>query len=368
MKNHAVPFAILSAFLTVVCHADTAVGDDPFFDFIRSDMKTPVAPPPVKTPTEAEAMLDKWKQYEQSRTEKEKTDRSAARKILMEMLLKKSVAATPELRGNLLAEIERIKAANVDELLLNQGRASQTMFAGILGVWLIKQTGSTQEFTPNGVNIIQGYKPHQWTWIEPEAGVIMGQGEKHGNLFWLEKPNSISGINGDYYRFNMTKKVGAKMPQSDPAVINLSTAELLQRQTLEKELAMQRQRVIKWLLDKAKLMSPDEMAQVVTKVHELEVEAEELDDSPSKLKGRWTWENQEITFQPMGIIANRAGQKIGRWAWLMQNKSRFIAVFNGAKATGNDMFVVKTPKDDLQTSVDAHRLSSGHITVTRKLP
>ncbi len=359
-------------FLATTCHADSTVSDDDFFNFIRADVKqAPVVPPPVKTPTEAEAMLEKWKNYEQTRTEKQKVDTTAGRKVLMEMLLKKSLTATPEGRGALLAESERIKrSAPEAPLLISSGGGStgSTMLASVIGKWGIKRTPSTHSFAPTGIDVLQTGTTNNWRWVDAEAGVFLSEKPKNGDLYWLESPTNILGINNGNQRFNMEKQTASKLVAPDPAVANLNTAETTQRQALSAELATQRQRVINWLLDKAKQMSADEMAQVVTKVHTLEIQAEQLSGSVGKLKGKWMWENQEITFQPGGIIANRGGQKVGRWSWLAGDKANFAVVFNGAKATAKDVFLTKSPTDDTQTTFEAHRLNAGHISVSRKLP
>lgn len=357
--------------LATACHAESTVSDDEFFDFIRADVKkAPVPPPPVKTPTEAEAMLEKWRNYEQTRTEKQKADTAAARKILVEMLLKKSLTATPEGRAILLAESERIKGLAPDAPLLCFGGSNTAKFSEVVGKWVFKYDNNVMkyDYTPTGEYRGPVAANSSWHWVDEEAGVIATKEPKFANLCWLEKPGMFSVVNCKASRFKKEKSLSQKLPAPDPAVTNLNATESTQRQALSSELLVQRQRVINWLLDKAKQMSVDEMAQVVAKVHTLETQAEQLSDSVAKLKGKWNWENKEITFQAGGIIANRAGQKVGRWSWLAGDKANFAVVFNGAKATGKDIFLTKSPADDTQTTFEAHRLSSGHISVTRKLP
>ncbi len=363
---HGITFCIL---LATACRADSTVSDDDFFNFIRADVKkAPVAPPPVKTPTEAEAMLEKWKNYEQTRTEKQKTDTTAGRKVLMEMLLKKSLTATPEARGALLAESERIKGLAPEAPLVMIEGANFNKMSAVLGKWIIKQVKGYHEIFPSGIDQAEGSPPAGWRWLDMEAVVLVSEEPKFWNLFWLEKPTGMVGISSSNQRFNMEKKVAPKAITPDTAVLNLNSAESTQRQALAAELGAQRQRVINWLLDKAKLMSADEMVQVVGKVHFLEIAGEEQSDSAAKLKGKWVWENQEITFQAGGVIANRNAQKVGRWAWLGRNKTSFAVIFKGAKATAKDIYVLKSPAEDSQTTFEAHQLNSGHISVTRKLP
>lgn len=355
--------------LATACHADSTVSDDDFFNFISADVKkAPVAPPPVKTPTEAEAMLEKWKTYEQTRNDKLKADTTAGRKVLVEMLLKKSLTASPEARGALLAESERVKGLAPEAPLVMEGGTNIKQMSAVLGKWMVKQAGVTHEFLPSGSDISQNSPPTIWHWLDVDAVVLLSEEPHFGNVIWQDSPTSLLGINSKNYRFNMSRKSATKALTFDPAVTNLNTAESTQRQALSAELATQRQRVIHWLLDKAKQMSADEMAQVVAKVHTLEIQADELSDSFAKLKGKWMWENQEITFQPGGIIANRGGQKVGRWSWLAGDKANFAVVFNGAKATAKDIFLTKSPTDDTQTTFEPHRLNSGHLSVTRKLP
>ena len=367
MRLHLICRITFGLLLATACHAESTVSDDEFFDFIRADVKkAPVPPPPVKTPTEAEAMLEKWRNYEQTRTEKQKVDTAAARKILVEMLLKKSLTATPEGRATFLAESERIKGLSSEAGLLMEAPKNNKL-AALVGKWEMTNRVAL-DYTLGGSYLGQVAPESTWHWVDAEAGVAASKEPKFANLLWLEKPESVKAINCRGYRYPMVKLKGTKTIVFDPAVVNLNTVESTQRQALILELATQRQRVINWLLDKAKQMSVDEMAQVVAKVHTLEIQAEQASDSAAKLKGKWNWENQEITFQAGGIIANRAGQKVGRWSWLAGDKANFAVVFNGAKATGKDIFLTKSPADDTQTTFEAHRLNSGHINVTRKLP
>jgi hypothetical protein len=177
----------------------------------------------------------------------------------------------------------------------------------------------------------------------------------------------MMGINSNYVRFTLDKAPDTASSTFDPITVTLSLSEATQRSTFNTALNAKRQRVIKWLLEKAKGMTASETGEVVSNVSKMEQAADALAGNFSKLSGVWKWEQMNLIFQPQGAVGQRDGRSVGRWAWQTESQKKFVVVFNGGKSP-DTIFMVDTPSADKGNSVAAHRLSSGHLMVTRTPP
>lgn len=344
--------------------------EDAFLLFISQEASAARAvPPEVKSATEADAMLEKWRNHERSQTEQHNKWVQSARGVAVEMLLKKSLAAPPEARAKLLAESERVKALPQEKPLIQTDGQPPDTLNSLLGKWDNITTKGHHLFGLESETEFYAWKgTAAWRWVDGTARVLVtGNNDDYGNVMWMQKPGQMMAINAKYERFILEKSRDTAASPIDPVTVNLSKSEATQRATLNAGLKVQRDRVIKWLLEKAKTMSSDETAKVVANVSKLEREADVTTGNASKLSGVWRWEQLDLIFQPEGVVAQRAGRSIGRWAWHTPTQKRFVVVLNGGK-TPNSIFLVDTPSSEKGNTVSAHRLSAGHIKVTRTPP
>ena len=176
----------------------------------------------------------------------------------------------------------------------------------------------------------------------------------------------MRGINSDQVGFIMKKLPGDGAVSKDPSFLKLNTDEALQRATLEGTLTKKRQRVITWLLEKAKQLPVTEMSKILTDVHALEQTRLSEFDGVEKLAGEWRFGRETLQFQPLGIVVQNA-RPVGHWAWVEDSKRSFAFVIKGGK-TNESVCMAAAPTDAAQTSMPAQQIDAVKFTVTRKLP
>ena len=290
--------------------------EDAFFQFLNPDASlSSSTAPEINSPTKANTVLEKWRNYERTQTESHNKNLQSARSVAVEMLLKKSLTAPPEGRAKLLAEAERIKALPIEKPLIQTDGQPADKLNSLLGKWDCPSPKGHHIFELERETEIYGWKGSAgWRWVDGAAGVLVtGNSDEYGNVFWMQKPNHIMAINSKYVRSTLQKARDSVPMPLDPITVNLSKSESDQLATLNVQLNTKRQRVIKWLLEKAKTMSATETSEVVANVSKMEQEADEITGNASKLSGVWRWEQMDLVFQPRGIVAQRDGRVVGRW-------------------------------------------------------
>ena len=349
--------------------AQETLDETAFLEFIKANPKSPTPKElPTPTPSEAMAMLEKWKAYEKAETTKLQAGISAARAVAVEMLTKKALGANGAARESLMKEVDAIRALSPEALLSYIPGSNEARYRALVGVWAMKDAAWRREYQPRGTVLAleSGNASWPWHWIDGEAGVV-GTANGYADLFWMEKPGVIRGINNRYWRFTLSKTSAALCPPTDPVIVKLNATEATQRSALNALLATQRNRVITWLLDKAKNLPAAEVSNLMQKIRNVESEADAKSGFASKLTGLWRWEKTDLLFQPYGIVASKTGRKLGQWDWVEPDFSRFAIVLNGGK-TGADIFIAPPPADSHQISIEAHQIVGGKITATRTLP
>ena len=190
-------------------------------------------------------------------TEKRNQAVQAARNTAVEMLLKKALAASPDTRGRILAEADRIKALPSEKpLLYTEGQPVDKLNA-LVGRWQIKGSPSIHEFNASGAVTCKEWErsaPMPWSWVDSAAGVVVS-GKDFGVIYWLQKPGVVLSISTDLFRCTFQKLTQTAVSSFDPISVNLNISEETENRALNEKLEAQRQKVIKWLLDKGKKMS-----------------------------------------------------------------------------------------------------------------
>lgn len=351
--------------------AQETAEDAAFLDFIKADPKLPEAPNiPPPTPTEAAAMLGRWKKYEAAQMAKLQQSLSEARKIAIEMLSKKAISATGLVRDGLLREVEYLRNLAPDAPLSTIPEQGELRQNALLGFWTNKERENDPnwvlEFRADGKHKYSDGKLVPWHWIDADAGVL-GSGQNWADLYWMEKPGFLLSINAKHFRYTIFRKPTPPAKPKDPIIIKLNASEIAQRRSTMEALTAQRNKVVKWLFDKAKKMPPAEISILIQDVRQIEVEADKQGGYAALLAGLWKWDNSEITFQPYGVLLSKDGRPAGRWGWIDEKRTHFAVVLNGGKKA-KDVFLAQSPVNATQPTVEAHRLANGHLIATRTLP
>ncbi len=357
---------LVSVLFSVLSTAQQSAEDTAFFQFIESDGKTVASKTPVlKSVSAVESMMATWQAYEKETTSKLKKQISEARTLGAELLAKKALTSSAEMRGALLKESQRLTSMDVDEPLATETSDPKDVqrLKDLLGSW------TTGKWSPNFEAYGQ-FKPNQrnqrttWSWLDVTAGVVILHAGNIGNVLWFDKPDVIKGLNTANGRDTLKKKGAGPVLATDPAVAKMHADELKLREATDSKLNNQRQRIITWLLEQAQGLPSTGMVDLLTKINHLETDADKHAGGISKFVGDWRWETMEVTFQPLGKVTLRGGQAIGKWDWIDAGHTWLAVVLKGGKSAG-DVFIATAPSDPRQDSMEVQRVVGPPFKVTR---
>ncbi len=350
---------LLCALALTPCLAQENLEAD-FLRLLQPDV--PNAPPP--TLSESTAVLEKWKLHESQQQAKLSNNISEARKLVVELLVKKALNAPPAQRSQITAEAERIRSLKSEvPLTFVQGK-DLAHYNALIGAWKDKDnTRFDPEFLPDGGTKHSKGKMGTWRWIDGASGTSAFANE----IAWQNGPGLMQAMSTTWRRYTLAKVGTVSAPSMDPLIVNLNAEEETQRLAMQDALGKLRGKVIAWLLDRAKRLPANESIDFLQGIRALEIAADEAGGSASKLAGTWRWDRPEIVFQPYGIVTSKSGQRLGRWNWIHEKMDFIGVVLNGGKTT-SDVFMAVAPTTPTQTTIEVHRLSSGHFDATRTLP
>lgn len=335
----------------------------------KADPKAPGSTPPAATPSGAsklpptvDLILDKWQQYEEAKKAKMHEMISARRKIAVEILTKRTEAASAEQKAA-VQQLANLKPE--DPLRVSISAQQDPRLSVLTGYWNYKGGKWDRTFWPNGiVDAANGRMP--WRWLDKEAGILI-QGTSYVDLMFMESDSLIRGINTGKDHFTMKKEPDPAGPASSDATMQkLAEDEIADRLALEQSLTNKRRVLAKYLRIKAKKVSDEESEKMLkSRANRLDDMLYEPNGAEERIAGVWSLPSKKVRFKAEGEMVDAdSGAVLGKWAWANGRKSTFVFYFS-ARPTADQIFLANAPSYKGDNEISLFPMIGEHTRISR---